>query len=241
MQGQARHSQFNAFKKVANAAGFGKVRQADLRSRVLIDTDGAQEAAANVAWTAEFFNEGTTAALMGALALKTREPNIRADTPLGNEFVFCARAITIEHEHQQPGRTEVELMEIARVIGQSVFQLFSGADCIYERRAGYLMSGDPGYHGYQGTLAAAAAEGVRGPLVPMKEGDDLDDALIIFPAASIRGILNGQGAWTTTDDVYLNLTLHGWLGLRGAVDAGAGILSLQDLVANPALLTGRGR
>ncbi|MCC7108013.1 MAG: hypothetical protein IT382_01885 [Deltaproteobacteria bacterium] len=239
MQGQARHSQFNAFKRLANGAGFGKVRQADLRTRALLDTDGAQEAGANVAWSLEFFDEGSAAALMGSLAHKTREPNIRANTPMGNEYLFCARALTLEVEHQTPGHSEAELMEIALKLSKSVIQVYNGSDIIYERRAGYILSGSAGVDVSQGDLAAGAATGVRGRLHPMREGDDLDDPVMIFPGASIRAVLNGEGAWTSTDDVYPTLTLHGWVAMRGAVEAGAGILSLQDAIANPSLVTAR--
>ncbi len=239
MQGQARHSQFGAFKKLAAHAGFGKVRQADLRTRALIDTDGAQEAAANVGWSLDFFSEGTTAALMGSLAHKTREPNIRADSPMGNEYIFCARALTLEVEHQTTGHSEDELMEIAHKLSRCVLQLYSGSDIIYERQVGFLLSGAAGVEVRQGVLAGGAAVGVRGAIRPMLEGDDLDDPFVIFPGASVKAVLNGEGAWTSADDVYATLALHGWAGLRGAVEAGAGILSLQDLIANPPLVTQR--
>lgn len=241
MQGQARHSQFSAFKKLANAAGFGKVRQSDLRTRALFDTDGAQEAAANVAWTLEFFGEAATAALMGTLAHKTKEPNIRSDSPMGNEYIFAARAVSVEVEHQTTENSEAELMEVCHKLSKSVLQLYSGSDVIYERRVGYLLTGSAGVDVRQGDLASGAATGVRGRLHAMREGDDFDDPFVIFPGASVRAVITGEGAWTTADDVYATITLHGWAGLRGSVEAGAGILSLQDLIANPSLVAGRGR
>lgn len=239
-QGQARHVQYSAFRKLGTAGGFGKFRQSDLRSRALIDTDGAQEAAANVGWNVEFFSEGTTAALMGSIAHKTREPNIRADSPMGNEYQFCARALSLEVEHQLPGNSEAAAMEILEKLSRCVLQLYSGSDIIYERQAGFIITGAAGIDVRAGTLASGAAPGIRGRVHPMKEGDDLDDPFVIFPGASVKAVLQGEGAWTTTNDVYVTLALHGWVALRGAVEAGAGILGLQDLVANPALVH-RGR
>lgn len=230
MKGQARHAQFNAFKKLARSAGFGRIRQADLRTRATVATAAAQEAAADVGWSLDFF--GDAAGL--PVAHRTKEPNIKADTPAANEYLFCARALSLEVAHQTTTFTAVELMEIASKLSHCVLQLVSGTDNIFEKRAGYILAGDVGIDAR--TDGQAAPTTVRGRLHSMREGDDLDDPLIIFPGASVKAVLNGEGAWTTTDDIVLTLNLHGWLAYKGSVEAGSRVLSLQDALENPSLM-----
>jgi hypothetical protein len=234
MKGIARHSQFAQFRKLAQRAKFGRIRQSDLKSRATLDTDGADEAAAGVGVTVEFLNDTST-----VLAVRTLEPRLRADTPTGNEYIYCARAATLLVNQQTTTFSETELMEICSKFSRKVLQLVTGQDCILEKQAGFMVSGAPGIVVHEDATNAAAGTPnvtVRANIIPSKEGEDLDDPLLIFPGASIKAILHGEGAWTSTDDVPVDLIFHGWLAYRGSVEAGQKVLSMQEAIEKPDLV-----
>lgn len=234
MKQQLRHVQFKNFRQLAKPRGYGRFRQMDLRTRVTLDTDGAQEAAAGVGWTADFFGDTSS-----VLAVRTKEPKIAADTPMGNEFLFCARALSLEIPHALTTLTPTEKQEVLQVMSKNILQIKAGPDIVFEKQIGYLLAGDAaGIQSHDGSNGAGASVAQTGPVSPQREGDDLDDAFIIFPGAAVSATIHGVGQWTTTDDVIVQLTLHGWLALKGSVEAGVRVLSLMDAVENPHLLDG---
>ncbi len=241
MQKQQRHQQYMAFRAIAEKLGFGRIRQSDFRTRFTIDTDGAQEAAANVEWKATFLNDSLTA----PLALRTNEPQIASGQALPNEYLMCIRALSFEHDQHITTESDIELEEICSKLGQSILHIKTGSDIVLEKRTGYLMVGYPAVDTRQGALAAAAAPTVRGRLHKMEEGDDLDDPLILFPGGSVAIVLNGQGQWTGTDDVPVDVVGHGWIAMQGEVAKTSKVIGLADalneLKSNEANLRARAK
>lgn len=239
MKGQARHSQYSTFRKFAIPAGFGRLRQNDFRTLLVLKTGAAQEAAAGVEWSGDFFKDdasGETGDTSPTLLVnRTKEPTIKDNSPTTNEFLFCARALSLEIDQNVTTLTETEVQEVLHMLGRCVLQIKNGQDVIFEKKAGYLLAGYPGIDLRQGALASAAANGTRGRVHPMREGDDFDDAFIVFPGGSVSARLVGEGQWTTTDDVPVTLALHGWTAAKGAVTAGAQVLGMMDLISNPTL------
>lgn len=230
LQRQARHQQFMAFKEIADALGYSRIKQTELRSRFTLDTDGAQEAAANVAWTAQFMNDSATA----PLAQRTLKPKLQDGQALPNEYLMCIRALSLVHNQMITTETETELMEICRKLGGgAVLEGLSGQDSFVERHAGFLLVGVPGIEVREDATNAAAGTpnvNVRGKITKMIEGDDLDDPLVLFPGGSMSWVLHGEGAWTSTDDIPIDLVGHGWIAFKGGVDASGKVGMLSDLI-----------
>jgi hypothetical protein len=228
MTNPLRAQQYQGFRKLASSLDFGRIRQATLRTRVTVDTDGAQEAAASTGWTASFLADATTL----PLALRTTEPMLTAGNPLSNEWLVCARAYTVVLPSNVAiaTHTDIELAEICKKLGLSVLQVKTGPDVIIEEAIGYAVSGHPGIDTRQATLDTAAAPTVRGRLHPMKEGQPIDDPTVIFPGGSLTAVIHGEGAWTGTDDVIVDLHLHCWVALKGHASDTAKVAGLSDLM-----------
>jgi hypothetical protein len=224
LQRQARHQQFQAYKTIAELLGYGRHREVDFRSRAVLDTDGAQEAAAGVQWTSDFLADTDT----NVLALMTREPKPSLfGKGLPNEFMFGARSLSVVVNQQTTTFTDTEIMEILRKSREMILQIKSGADIVFERQLAHLLRGAPGLEVHSDGQAAPVT--VRSTIVPITEGDDIDDPIVVFPNGSLQAQLIGQGAWTTTDDITVELELHGWVSIKGAIDASGKVARLSEL------------
>jgi len=231
MQSAIRHQQFKAFRDFARGIGFGRIREADFRSRLTLDTDGVHEAAADVEWKASFLGDASTK----PLALRTIEPSLASGQSMPNEYMVCIAGVSIVHNQHITTETDAELEELLGKLGsESVLEIKNGPETIVEKAAGRFLVGTPGVAVRQSTLAAGAATGVRGGLERMTEGADLSDPLVVLPGGSLAIRLIGQGAWTTTDDIPLDFVGHGWIAMTGNVDSASKVAYLNDLVREAA-------
>jgi hypothetical protein len=232
MQKAARHQQYMAFKAIAEAIGYGLIRQVDIRTRATFDTDGNQEqATAGASWSLEFFKEADS---VNALALRTKEPIITGGKAIPDEYMLGFRAVTLEVPQQTTTFTGTELMEIMHKLSLAVLQMKSGPQIVLERRCGYLLSGYGGVTAREDATNAAAGTAnvlIRDKLSKMQEGDDIDDPIVVLPGGSFSAEIYGEGPWTTTDDVPCELSLHGWVAHEGEPADKAKLATLSELYA----------
>lgn len=229
MKGLQRHDQFMMARALAASIGFGFARQIDLRTRCILKTNGAQEAPADTEWKISFLSD----ALTDPLAERTTEPKLQDGQALSNEYLLVLPALTVEHDQHITTETDVELEEIASKVSECILQMKTGTNNFFEKRAGYYFNGRAGHVAAQGSVAAGPiAATVRSVLVPMKEGGDLDDPIIIFPGGSMNVQLFGQGQWVTTDDVPLTLTYHGWAFLEGFPAKNGKVVTMNEIMGD---------
>jgi hypothetical protein len=230
-----RHEQYIAFRGLAEAMGYGRIRMADLRTRVTINTNGAQEAAADTEWLADFFND----AAGDPLAERTRQPMIISGQGMPGEFCGCYPEATCEFDQHATTLTDAEVSEFCSKMGESVLCLETGDLRFLEKRIGYFLTGRPAPKAgpQQGTASATSpfglgtVTGARGIIEPMAKGLELDDPLLMLPHASIVAQVHGQGQWTTTDAIVFILTFHGWTAMQGPAARLGKVMNLSDAVA----------
>lgn len=229
-----RHEQFLGFRDLARGIGHHRVREADLRTRATLTTNGAQEAAADVEWLQQFFADTAT----DPLAERTRQPLIGANGQMPQEFCGCFPEVTMEIRQLATTLTDTELSELCDKLSECMLTLTTGQDTFFEKRVGYFMSGSaatkPGPS--QGTASATSPfdvgtiTGQRGIVEPMKVGMAMSDPLLLLPLASLTAQLHGEGAWTTTDAIVITLTFHGWLAAQGEQGMTGKVMLLSDAV-----------
>lgn len=231
IQRQHRLEQFIAYKKVAEAIGYGRHKECDFRTRATLDSDGNQEAAAGSEWTLPFLADTDTT----VLAKMTRDPKPSALAKgLPNEFMCGFRSITAVIDQQLTTLTKTELMEIASKSGEMIVVIKQGDQVLYERSLAKILRGVPGVVNRADATNAAAGTpnvNVQAELVPSDEGDDFDDPIVIFPQGSLTLEIKGQGAWTTTDDIVFEIQLHGWVSTQGMSVSAAKVGRLSELAA----------
>ncbi len=188
-----RHEQYLGFRQLAYGIGHKRIREDDLRTTLTLNTNGAQEAAADVEWLAQFFGDAATL----PLAERTRQPLIGANGQMPQEFAGCFPEMTIEIRQHATTLSDTELSELTDKLSECVLTLTTGQDCFFEKRIGYFMSGSaaakPGPS--QGTASATSPFGLgtvtgqRGIVEPMKVGMHMSDPLLLLPLASMFGFM----------------------------------------------------
>jgi len=225
MQGLQRPNQFQGFRGLAKDLGFGRIREAELRTRITIDP-AAQTAAADKDWFVTFYGDADAA----PVAERTLEPRVKAGQPIPNEYLMCFPTVTLEVDQLLTTLDDVKVAEFLKKVGRAIIQIKNGTDILFEKRAGYYMSGLPGCKSAQGTLAAGAAASIRHNIEKMVRGGDFDDPLLLFPGASLNGEIHSEGTWVGATAVTVDLSLDGWIATRGTYDAAAKAAGLGEVI-----------